>query len=1415
MKAGIKQIMALILTVSAVMGSITGCHTESKEAFNVNAIKSYRDIPSVTDEEILAIESLKSSKQSFSFGTLLTTESFILPDGTYAGYAARLCKLLSDLFGVPFIQEFYSWDNLKNGIDNGTIDFTGELASTPERRRSYLMTYPIAERTLSVFTYGNSVKITTESDLNGLRVGFYDGAITLKSINDAYPSLSFETVYIKDTPDVALMFEAGLIDVFIVDSVDSYGFMEFPLIQSRELFQLVYTPVSMATVRLELEPVISVMNKYIAAGGVGRLFELFREGKQEYEKYRFSLSLSAEEKEYLDKLKADNTTVPVALENDNYPVCFYDEKRKDFNGIVPDLLEEISSRTGIIFEVATDKNTSWGTILDMLKTGEVSLVSQLLYSDERKDYYIWSEPYAASHYALLSKMDYPYLEIYQVVQATVGVGKGSAYEDLYKRWFPDSYNAKYYDSQNDILNALEKGEVDLLMASEFVLLDMTNYREKPGYKVNILFNSPLEESLFGFNKNEKILCSIINKTLTYSNVSKIENDWTRRIYDYSRKIANERSLYLSVSACALLLLLIVLIVLFYRTNKTRERYKNQMITLSTIYKSLPDLVFSKDVNGKFISCNNSFEEFIGYPEAEIIGKLPTEVYSADMIMAYRLMAMDKKVLKEHTTVKAEGWLRYPDLSRKLFEIVKVPLIQDNKIIGLLGMNRNITQYKEAERAAQDASRAKSNFLAKMSHEIRTPMNAIIGMTELALREKQMDAAHKHILTVKQAGAHLLSIINDILDFSKIEMGKLEIISGEYSFSSLINDVISIIRMRVIDSQIRFAVNIDSRIPNSLIGDETRIRQVLLNILNNAVKYTDKGFVSFTVNAELINEDTVNLNMEVMDSGKGIKQEDIKNLFGEYTQFDVEGNRGIEGVGLGLAIAWNIVKAMGGDINVYSEYGKGSTFTVTLPQKIHSHDVLAKVVSPDKESVIVYERREIYANSIIYTIINLGVKCTLASNDSEFYEKLAAWPYTFIFISYSLMEKNRSTIEKFGANSNIVVLSEFGESIPDKRLSVLAMPVYSISIANVFNGAAEGFSYNENDEHAVRFIAPTAKVLIVDDINTNLKVAEGLMLPYKMQIDLCQSGRDAIEAVKSNRYDLIFMDHKMPDMDGITATSLIRDLDDKDPYYKNIPIIVLTANAVAGTKEMFLHTGFNDFLSKPIDTVKLNVILEKWLPREKQNNIIGESSGIYTVKEQDVSKGIKIEGVDINRGIFLSGGTVELYLDTLSVYYRDGLKKITEIKNCLETGNLPLFTIHIHALKSASANIGAEVISDDAKVLEEAGEQNDIDYIRSHIDNFVQDLELLLRNINNQLVVNEKNIGTGNNDFDMVQFKSELTKLKDALNSLDAGVVNNTIDKLRLLTQADDVGILVQSISEKILVCEYDEAVALIETLLKE
>jgi len=605
-----------------------------------------------------------------------------------------------------------------------------------------------------------------------------------------------------------------------------------------------------------------------------------------------------------------------------------------------------------------------------------------------------------------------------------------------------------------------------------------------------------------------------------------------------------------------------------------------------------------------------------------------------------------------------------------------------------------------------ASKAKSDFLARISHEIRTPMNAITGMAELALRESIPHSAREHIITIKQAGNNLLSLINDLLDFSKIESGKLEIVPSNYQFSSLIYDVVNIIRMRVVDSNISFVVNVDCDIPNYLFGDETRIRQVLLNILSNAVKYTKKGFVAFSVSGK-INEDIVFLTIDVADSGDGIKPDDLKKLFGEFVQVDLASHKGVEGTGLGLVITKKLVNAMGGDINVQSEYGKGSTFTIKLSQKIHSPEPLASVEKPEEKSVLVYEQNKIYADSIVCTVDNLGVICHRTDNDDDLREKLQAMDYTFLFVSHSLLKNVKAIIKELKSKVEIVVLAEFGHVSTNINLEILAMPAHSIAIANILNGIYDSnFSHSTNEDASVaQFSAPKARILIVDDIGTNLKVAEGLMLPYNMKIDLCFSGAEAIAAVTKNIYDLIFMDHMMPEMDGIEATKLIREKATENPRYAELPIIALTANAVSGTKEMFLANGFNDFLSKPIDTTKLNNILGKWLPKEKQEKLSAE------IEE------IEVEGLDAKKDIVM-----------LNTFYKDGLKRVKEIKKCLEVKNYIIYTNHMHELKEACANLGAYDLFEQAEALEIAGNQENSKFIDSNNLQFLISLKILLNNI---------------------------------------------------------------------------------------
>ena len=733
--------------------------------------------------------------------------------------------------------------------------------------------------------------------------------------------------------------------------------------------------------------------------------------------------------------------------------------------------------------------------------------------------------------------------------------------------------------------------------------------------------------------------------------------------------------------------------------------------------------------------------------------------------------------------------------------------------------RDITESKEVERQleealrnATEASRAKSEFLAKMSHEIRTPMNAIIGMAELALRENLEDAAREHIATAKQAGVNLLSIINDVLDFSKIESGSMQIMPAEYLLSSLINDVISIIRMRVIDSQVRFVADIDSNLPNALIGDELRIRQVLINILGNAVKYTDKGFVRLTISGAESGENSIELTFEVEDSGKGINQEDIGSLFDNFTQFNDGSSREFEGVGLGLAISRSIVKLMDGDITVQSTPGKGSTFTVKIPQIKHGTEKLAVVNDSGKINALIYERREIYAATTASALNSLGIKHEIVSTDDKFCEFLENKPFTHIFISQNLLELNNATIMKYGYDAQIMLLINFAESIPAGNWNVIPMPLHVISVANILNGSSGGYMYSQNEGSTVRFTAPDAKVLIVDDINTNLKVASGLLSPYEMDIELRSSGMAAIEAVKLQKYDIVFMDHRMPEMDGVEATQHIRALGDELPYCKDLPIVALTANAVSGMKEMFLANGFDDFISKPIDIVLMNSVLEKWIPKDKQRISVSDRKKTATLAIPTPDIPI-IEGVDTMKGILLSGGTIEYYIETLATFYEDGQERINKIKRCVEKDDLHMFIVNVHAIKSASANIGAGELSKAAYILEQAGQSGKLLYVKDNYTHFLTMLERLLKNIDTFLSSSEKN-EDGTDKFDTAAFQTGLDTLKKAIGNMDGDSINEAIGSLLKSPCPHNVKSTIRKISSHLLMTEYDEAEALIERLLE-
>jgi signal transduction histidine kinase/CheY-like chemotaxis protein len=712
---------------------------------------------------------------------------------------------------------------------------------------------------------------------------------------------------------------------------------------------------------------------------------------------------------------------------------------------------------------------------------------------------------------------------------------------------------------------------------------------------------------------------------------------TTRVLD--RAIQN--AIYRIEASAAVFMLLSIGVSYVFSRNiaKLSSEKTKQELFLNLLMKNTPDAILILETNENLIDCSDVFlHRPRGHESKQIEGKTFAEVLK-DFLNAEEIQHLRRGFAEAVKDKKSISLDKIIDFRRedgpRSYTVRFSPMFDaDGATLGCVVMFHDLTDLQLAQHA-EAALQAKSVFLANISHEIRTPLNAVIGLSEIELRNSLPRETHDNLEKIYRSSGTLLNIINDILDISKIDSGNFEIALADYDFSNMISDTIHLNVVRLASKPVVFEPRVDENIPRRLCGDELRVKQILNNILSNAFKYTQEGKVTLEVSCER-RKRYVYLAFVVSDTGIGIKIEDLGKLFLEYSQLSTQANRKIEGTGLGLAICKNLVNLMNGTIEVESEYGKGSCFSVKIRQKI---------VDPTP----------------------IG---------SEMAQNLR---------TFRLME-NRGV----------------------KELERTPMPY--------------------------------GKVLVVDDVITNLDVAKGLMTPYGLTVHCVSSGKQAIELVREGKhiYDVIFMDHMMPEMDGIETVRIIRGGIGTE-YAETVPVIALTANAIVGNEAMFLENGFQAYLPKPIDVTHLDSLLNQWVrdrrlheapglpkPRESAKEpamedapaakTLAENLNMEQLSIGSLSTGsfnigsLNIEGLNAEAGCSRFGGE-EAYRKVLRSYGTHTPELLDKLREVREE-TLSEYAIAVHGLKGSSYGICADGIGKMAEELEFAAKRGDLETVRA-------------------------------------------------------------------------------------------------------
>jgi len=859
----ITRVMCLILVFLLFLPLFSACQQNDETLLpEIEVFSSYRELPGITASEIEAITALREQFEYFSYAMPPSTEAFKTGDGEINGYSALFTEWLSDFFNIPFRVELHEWLDLLDGLETHEINFSGDLIATPARREVFYMTESIATRNIKGFRLEGSMPLEEIALERPVRCGFMTATATINLVTSEMAPGSYEVIELDDFEDAAKALRSREIDVYFYSAIAEIAFIEHIDILTTDFYPLLFTSISMATRDPALEPVISVINKALQTQGIRRhLAQMYNEGYAQYQNHKLHTQLTNEERQFI----LDNPVIRFAAENDNYPLSFFNTRENDWQGIVIDVLSEVEVLTGLRFERANDENHSFVDMLGMMAKRDAAFITDLMYSEHRANDYIWTDiNLLTSRSSLIAKADHRDVTINDIMHMRIGLIAGYAHTDFFRKWFPDHPETTEYEAVLEAFDALDRGEIEAVMVGEMSLLTLTHFLERPGYRIIYLFDNPFSSSI-GFNRNEVLLQSIMNKSLRLIDTEMISEQWIRRTYDYQMKIAEAQLPWMYGIAATFFVIIFIFAFAYFRGN----------------------------------------------------------------------------------------------------------------------------QLTEQKTTAELASEAKSAFLANMSHEIRTPMNSIVGFSELALDDDISTKTRTYLTNILDNSEGLLQIINDILDISKIESGKMELENVPFDPHDLLSACQTITMPRANDKGLTMKIYAEPPTGKLPMGDPTRLRQILVNLLSNAIKFTETGTVQLNVTVISQTENTVTVLTEVKDTGIGIKQEQIDEIFTPFTQAESETTRKYGGTGLGLAITKNLIEMMGGKLQVESKPNEGSRFffqltldTCDIPEEVLriTQTAQSKLEKPSfSGEVLLCEDNIMNQHVICEHLARVGLNTTVAEN----------------------------------------------------------------------------------------------------------------------------------------------------------------------------------------------------------------------------------------------------------------------------------------------------------------------------------------------------------------------------------------------------------------------------------------------------